>query len=164
METEQISAEQIQQNNSIIETVPSSEAVDQFKKKKRTSKAHQSNLSSIEYVGGIKSLDQSVADKIKKKFSIDIRYRVSTDDKLHHKTVKFGKITDKDYLDHKNVEKKNALLKKLNLKVSPLSPKWWRIYILNNLPNIQSSYNDACERLCKDFKLYSSTTIYGQKY
>ena len=160
METEQISAEQIHQNNSIIETVPSSEAVDQFKKKKRTSKAHQSNLSSIEYVGGIKSLDQSVADKIKKKFSIDIRYRVSTDDKLHHKTVKFGKITDKDYLDHKNVEKKNALLKKLNLKVSPLSPKWWRIYIMNNLDTIQDSYLEACKKLHSDYGLISCVSYF----
>ncbi len=120
--------------------------------KKAKSKMEQKNLSYIESVGCVNALD---VDKVKKRYSVLIKYRLAGDNKSKSKTVKFGKLADKDFIDHKNLVKRDQLLKRLNLGVSPLSPKWWRINVLNNCETLQDSYADACKKLNSNYGLKS---------
>jgi hypothetical protein len=158
-------------SNLILGGVPP-QVVDEATQKIRN-KREQALLDSIISIGGILPLDieSQKGKNNKKRFSVNVQYTLKGEMKdgkprVHTKKVKFGKLGDSEleFIHHQNEYKKQVFLKRVNKEVSPLSPKWWRIYILNNLPSIQNSYNDACQRLQKDYKLYSSTTIYGENY
>lgn len=65
----------------------------------------------------------------KKKYKINIAYKAG--DKLHKKTIRFGKRDDPDFVDGGDVSKKNRLSSKLGNTHNMFHGNFWRLHLLN---------------------------------
>lgn len=67
----------------------------------------------------------------KRKYQILVNY-VDKDGKERQKTVKFGKRTVDDYVDHHDEKKRYFMVNRLKASENPLEPNFWRLYLLNS--------------------------------
>lgn len=67
--------------------------------------------------------------KFKKKYKLNITYK--DDDKLHKKTIRFGKKDDVDYVEGGDVNKKNRVSSKLGNTHNMFHGNFWRLHLLN---------------------------------
>lgn len=67
--------------------------------------------------------------KFKKKYKLNITYK--DDDKIHKKTVRFGKKDDLDYVEGGDLTKKNRIASKLGNTHNMFHGNFWRLHLLN---------------------------------
>jgi hypothetical protein len=67
--------------------------------------------------------------KFKKKYKLNITYK--DDDKLHKKTIRFGKKDDVDYVEGGDLNKKNKISSKLGNTHNMFHGNFWRLHLLN---------------------------------
>ena len=77
--------------------------------------------------------------KSNKKYKIHLDY-YDKNKKLHRKTVRFGKKTDSDFLDHKVQTKKNKLCAKLGNTHNMFHGNYWRWHLLNGEGTLKNNW------------------------
>lgn len=81
--------------------------------------------------------------KSKKKWIIRFDY---DDDgnppKRHTKLVRFGRKGQEDYVEHKDVAKKEKYLNSLRNPTNPFKGNFWNLHILNTTTDMQDNYID----------------------
>ena len=76
--------------------------------------------------------------KMNKRFFITFVYRKAG--LVHKKTVKFGKIGQNEFIDHKNKEEREKLLKSMKSYHNPFKANHWRFYLLNQCTDMKEAY------------------------
>lgn len=80
------------------------------------------------------------SNKIKKKYKIQLAFEKNG--KTHNKTVRFGDHDKSDFIEDKDVKKKQNMMGKLGNTTNPLHKNFWRYHLLNgNSDDIQKNWN-----------------------
>jgi hypothetical protein len=67
--------------------------------------------------------------RFKKKYKLNLTYKL--DDKIHKKTIRFGKKDDQDFIDSGDITKKNRVANKLGNTHNMFHGNFWRLHLLN---------------------------------
>lgn len=67
--------------------------------------------------------------RFKKKYKLNLTYKLN--DKIHKKTIRFGKKDDQDFIETGDVAKKNRLASKLGNTHNMFHGNFWRLHLLN---------------------------------
>ena len=76
--------------------------------------------------------------RIRKRFFITFVYKKNGE--VHKKTVKFGKVDQSEYIDHKDKEVKDKLIKSMKAYHNPFKSNHWRFHLLNQCTEIKDAY------------------------
>ena len=78
--------------------------------------------------------------KMKKKFMICFKYTDGTN--IHVKTVKFGDYEKDDFIDHKDITKREQTMQRIRNYDNPFKGNYWRYHLLNKFSTILEAYTN----------------------
>ena len=114
-------------NNEISESKNKKDGVPKITKKiKKEKNIWNDETFSLKKIGTPETINN---EKFKKKYKIHLTFE--KDGKTHNKTIRFGDIRKNDYIDDKDLSKRNKLIGKLGNTHNLLHPNFWRMHLLN---------------------------------
>ncbi len=131
--------------NKEIEKKPIEEkTTEKIKKIKKAKEIWDNSTYKIKNIGFPEEIDSKW--KSNKKYKIHLDY-YDGNKKLHRKTIRFGKKTDSDYIDHKDRTKKNKLSAKLGNTHNLFHGNYWRWHILNGDGDLKKNWMELINDL-----------------
>lgn len=118
---------------------PTSKKITKFKRE-------QYKDAKITYLGFPTKID-SIFQKTLKKWTIEVRF-TDKEGRQRVKNIRFGNVIKPDFIDHQNETLKQQFLSKKNLELDNwLHPDFYKVYLLNTSPDINTAYKNLVSKL-----------------